>query len=449
MGIDVVVFVPGICGSVLKDGDTTIWPGTPTNAVFQTYPDAYVEILAMSATVRATDVLRSVPLTVFGVPVYHVDGYGKALHSLEGMGFSETGGSLVPFAYDWRADVRTSAAALHERLSQPDLGGKRIAIVAHSMGGLVTRYALERIGMPGGARVELVALVASPHLGAPVALQNLLGLRPELFLSAAQCRAALRNPQFPSAYQLLPRPGIPALLAANTQSGFVIRNPFDAALAGQLGLVQGSLDAATALAADLPFIVPGFQPPCRYVAIAGNAQKTTVANYQQGTGASAVEEETAGDGTVPLWSAAPPGIPVRYVAATHGGIFKDGDTEAMLRAVLRPGTPGARLFSLGAGPLPALSVQTVNTSVAPGVNFTVAILADRPTGTVDATILVERAFAGDRIESEEIPVRYVGGPIRTIPLQFTAPQDRAVLKFTVRPNGAAATGDPATVLVVN
>ena len=38
MSVDAVVFVPGICGSVLKEGDTTVRPGTPANAVFQTYP---------------------------------------------------------------------------------------------------------------------------------------------------------------------------------------------------------------------------------------------------------------------------------------------------------------------------------------------------------------------------------------------------------------------------
>jgi hypothetical protein len=136
------------------------------------------------------------------------------------------------------------------------------------------------------------------------------------------------------------------------------------------------------------------------------------------------------------------------VAATHGDIFKDGDTQAMLRAVLRPGTPGARRFSLEKGPPPALSVHAVHTSVAPGVNFTVAIVADRPTDSVDATMIVERAFAGGRIDTQEVPVRYTGGAIRTIPVEFTAPQDRAVLKITLRPNGAVAIGNPATVLVV-
>ena len=98
MAIDSVVFLPGICGSVLKEGERTIWPGTPANALFETYPDEYVDILATSTTLTVPDVLRSVPLTVFGVPVYHVDGYGRALRALEGMGFREAGGSLIPLS---------------------------------------------------------------------------------------------------------------------------------------------------------------------------------------------------------------------------------------------------------------------------------------------------------------------------------------------------------------
>jgi pimeloyl-ACP methyl ester carboxylesterase len=447
MSIDVVVFLPGICGSVLKEGDETIWPGTPWNVKFETYPDHYVDLLATSTTMRATEVLRDVPLTLLGVTVYHFDGYGRALKALEAMGFHETGGGLISFAYDWRMDVRTSAATLHARLSKPDLRGKRIAIVAHSMGGLVARYALEKLGIPQGVRIELCALVATPHLGAPVALQNVLGLRPEIFLSAPQCRAVLRNPAFPSAYQLLPHMGVPTLLEANAGAGFIVQDPFDAALVGRLGLVAGSLAAATGLYADLPFMGPGFQPPCRYVAIAGNAQKTVTANYlDDATGAKPVEEPTAGDGTVPLWSAAAPGIPVRYVSATHGGMFADSDTIAMLRAVLRPGTPGARLFSLEPGP-PVLSAQAIQPSVKPGQPFTIAVIADRPTDRVDAVLEVTRAFDGERTETQEVPLRYDGGFLRSIPMDFVAPDERAVVQVRVRQGGVTA-GDVATVLVV-
>jgi pimeloyl-ACP methyl ester carboxylesterase len=209
MPIDTVVFVPGICGSVLVDHGETIWPGTPGQVVFQSYPDRLVQILSSSTTIEATDVLRSVPLTLLGLTVHHFAGYGQALKVLEQMGYSEVGGSLIPFPYDWRKDIRESAKLLHGRLSQPDLRGRRVAIVAHSMGGLVSRFALEKLGIPVGLNLQLLALLATPHLGAPVVMQNVLGLRPEIFLSAKQCRDALQNPQFPSAYQLLPGPACP------------------------------------------------------------------------------------------------------------------------------------------------------------------------------------------------------------------------------------------------
>lgn len=450
MAIDTVVFVPGICGSVLQLGDTEIWPGTPWNVAFESYPDDYVKLLATSREIRAVDVLRSVPLKVLGVTLHHFDGYGRALASLEEMGFREAGGTLVPFAYDWRMDVRESAKALKARLANRDLAGRRIAIVAHSMGGLVTRYLIEKLGLPPDIKVELCIFVAVPHLGAPVALQNLLGLRPEIFLSGPQCRAALRNPDFPSAYQLLPRAGVPALLSTSTSTGYAIEDLFGAATVARFGMVAGSVQAALGLGADLPFMGPGFQAPCRYVAIAGNAQRTVTTNYVDGpSSARAVEEPTAGDGTVPLWSAAPPGIPVRYVAATHASMFADEDAVALLGAVLTPGRPGVRPWSVKteAGP-PVLSVQAVQTSVGGGQPFTVAIVADRPTNSFDAVLEMESAYEGGRIETAETPVRYDGGLLRSIPLDFTAPIEKAVLRFRLRQKGIAPSGTGTTILAV-
>lgn len=315
------------------------------------------------------------------------------------------------------------------------------------MGGLISRYMLEKIGLPAGVTVDLCALVAVPHLGAPVALQNLLGLRPEIFLSASQCREALVNPEFPSAYQLLPHPDVPALLRQSAETGFVVA---DLAAAPDLGLVADSLQAARDLAAGLPMIGPGFQPPCRYIAIAGNAQKTITNNYLQPGTALPVTEPTAGDGTVPLWSAAPPGIPVRYVVATHGSMFSDKDTIAMLQAVLRPGQPGGRLFSLDPDPAQTeLAVEPIDHSVAPGATFSVSVIADRPTDHVDAVVEVERLFPDGRRETDEVQVHYLGGLLRSIPLECKAPGEQGVVTFAVRSNGAAsASPQKRAVLVI-
>lgn len=448
MPIDAVVFVPGICGSVLVEGDETIWPGTPGQVVFNSYPDRYVNILSSSTTLRATDVLRSVPLTLLGLTVHHFPGYGRALTALEGMGYSEVGGSLIPFPYDWRKDIRESARALHTRLSQPDLQGRRVAVVAHSMGGLVSRFALEKLGIPSDLNLQLLALLATPHLGAPVALQNVLGLRPEIFLSAKQCRDAMMNPGFPSAYQLLPRPGIPSLLARSPKIGFSVLDAFGKTIQQQLNLVAGSLAAAKEFGADLPFIGQDFNPPCPYLAIAGNAQKTVVANYNLAGGVTPVDEEHSGDGTVPLWSSAPPGIPVRYVAASHLDVCFDSDTVGMLRAVLRPDLPGGRLFTNDPAPV-AFTLQPTKESVSPAETFAVAIVASKPINTMHLDVELTWVYEENRADKvQTFPVDYVGGPVRSIPLEFTAPDRRAVLLFQLIERGGNKSGQPRSVLVV-
>lgn len=448
MSIDAVVFVPGICGSVLVEDGETIWPGTPGQVIFKSYPDRLVQTLSSSTTIEATDVLRSVPLTLLGLTVHHFPGYGRALAALENMGYSEVGGSLIPFPYDWRKDIRDSATALHARLSQPDLQGRRVAIVAHSMGGLVSRFALEKLGIPAGLNLQLLALLATPHLGAPVAMQNVLGLRPEIFLSAKQCRDAMQNPQFPSAYQLLPRPGMPSLLARNPKIGFSILDPFGKDIQQQLGLVAGSLAAAKAFAADLPFIGPDFHPPCPYLAIAGNAQKTVVANYNLADGLTPVDEENSGDGTVPLWSAAPPGIPVRYVAAAHLDVCFDSDAVGMLRAVLRPDLPGGRLLTNDPAPV-AFTLQPTKESVSPAETFAVAIVANKPTDSIHLNVELTRVYEENRADPpREVAVDYEGGPVRSIPLEFKAPDQRAVLLFQLVARDGKKSGQPRSVLVI-
>jgi phospholipase A1 len=448
MPVDTVIFVPGICGSVLREGDQTVWPGTPANAVFGSYPDEFVRILATSETITAPDVLRSVPLTILGMHIYHFAAYGGALNALEKkLGYNETSGTLIPFPYDWRRDVRSSAKLLHDRLSQADLKGPRVGIVAHSMGGLVARYALEKLGVPAGLNLEVLALLATPHLGAPAALQNLLGLRPEIFLSARQCREVLKNSEFPAGYQLLPRPGIPALLRKSPRVGFSVLDLFGPAAPPEFGLIDASLEAARQLSQELPFMGPSFSPPCPYFAIVGNAQKTIVSNYHVDDHATPVEEGDSGDGTVPLWSAAPPGIPVRYVAASHMEVCTDPDATAMLQAVFRPDLPGGRLLNIGAGSA-SLTLQPLKSSVSPQETFTVAVVADRPTNAIETEVVLRRAFSEDVSDSQVVPVQYRGGIIRSIPLEFTAPNERSVLVFELRDVQGAMQGKRASVLVI-
>lgn len=122
------------------------------------------------------------------------------------------------FTYDWRQDNSLTAAKLDNLVDQirNDHGDQtlQVDIVAHSMGGLVTRYWLRYgnadvlgsnefpLNNAGADKARKVILVGTPNLGSTSALQQLLTganfgintITSEVLLS------------FPSAYQLLPHP---------------------------------------------------------------------------------------------------------------------------------------------------------------------------------------------------------------------------------------------------
>jgi len=105
---------------------------------------------------------------------------------------------FIPFAYDWRQDVRASGQALCERLEQ--LPAKKLQIVAHSMGGLVTWSCLasnEAIAQ----RVTKIVFAGTPFRGGP-------GIFDDLFLGSSTGRdRSMLSPQalftFASSHQLL------------------------------------------------------------------------------------------------------------------------------------------------------------------------------------------------------------------------------------------------------
>lgn len=68
--------------------------------------------------------------------------------------------------YDWRQSNAVSAQTLHDVVEEAvhDCGGERAIIIAHSMGGLVSRYYCRMLG--GERRVRALILLGSPSLGA-------------------------------------------------------------------------------------------------------------------------------------------------------------------------------------------------------------------------------------------------------------------------------------------
>ncbi len=108
---------------------------------------------------------------------------------------------FVTYAYDWRLDIRESGAGLCTFIQ--GLGPrKRVQVVAHSMGGLVTLQCLRRGPDAVKAAVTKVVFVGTPFRGGPGQWDDLqLGTKTSANTQLLSAEALLT---MPAAWQLLP-----------------------------------------------------------------------------------------------------------------------------------------------------------------------------------------------------------------------------------------------------
>ena len=193
---DVVVVLPGIMGSTLWRNDVPLWEPSRgaigevlrshlrsirglalAEGIGDEHPGDGVEARALMPDVR-------LPLGIWTFDL----GYDALLNFLrrtfdlsEGAPGSDRPANLVPFPYDWRLSNRYNGALLRTVAGDAlarwrDQGGRfadaKLVFIAHSMGGLVTRWYLDRLG---GAEVtrKLITL-GTPHRGSLKALEQLV-----------------------------------------------------------------------------------------------------------------------------------------------------------------------------------------------------------------------------------------------------------------------------------
>ena len=341
----VVVLVPGIMGSRLALNGAELWPPTPREAVF-----GYGRVdELMKAGVVATDVIRNVAC---------VDIYSSLIDRLEAWGFAETSaggtrGRLVCWPYDWRIDIRASAVAFSAALRNlvGEVGpGARISLLAHSMGGLVARYAMEVADAALGdtawrARIGLLATLGTPHRGAPVALVRALGQEGSTGVSGADIRKFSSDPRYPSVYQLLPPRSANAFWSTGgSPASLATADMLDEAVAGALGLTLSNVAAARALHAALD---GGTRPGCRYFNFVGRTLETVVrCNLPSSTAATGVAFANGGDGTVPVWSGTQADTQFDLEGDEHSHTFSDANVQATVGALL--GVPVAIVMQMAA-----------------------------------------------------------------------------------------------------
>jgi len=227
--------------------------------------------------------------------------------------------------YDWRLSVTRAGQRLAERLQA--LRPARVAIVAHSMGGLVGRAALALGAAP---HVERVVLLGTPNCGSFAAVQALRGtyavVRKVARLAlqgSAESLASDVFSTFPSLYELLP-------YGACNRARLDL---FDARAwpAAAPAPHPGLLAAARALPEQL---APADQ---RFATIAGVGEETVTALRR-------CKEEfvytltRTGDGTVPLASAQLPGAPCFCARVAHSDLTRDSQVAAAVVDLLRSGS---------------------------------------------------------------------------------------------------------------
>jgi pimeloyl-ACP methyl ester carboxylesterase len=312
-----VIVVPGIMGSQLG---LLRKPPLPNDVLWVDPIDIELGRLARLRIPRRGDTTpaEAPPTNIvsLGVVIYS---YLKLKLHLRAAGFA-----AAFHDYDWRLGVDELGRSFAQRLSHEPC--ERLAIVAHSMGGLVSRAA---VVLPGAERVRRVILLGTPNYGSFATIQALRGtyavVRKLARLAGGATAESLAGEvfnTFPSLYHMLP--------AGHASNGTDL---FDAASWPTSGPRPDSalLSQARTVQSRLA------QPDARFACIVGIGQET-VTSVRRRNDDFVYTITRHGDGTVPAISAALPGAPALYAPVAHSDLTRDPRVAAAVIDLLSGGT---------------------------------------------------------------------------------------------------------------
>lgn len=337
----IMIFLPGTTGSTLVNSKNAYASFTPVWPV-------QIEALAIASPTTALTALENTNLYP-GVPVRRLDpprgytaffNYFKQQLGFTYYDYSNPAGLptplpqnlLVGLAYDWRQDNAQSATYLQGALQTIDsaykaTGDYRVFLVAHSMGGLVSRAYLESAisaNDPWRPNIKALITLGTPHLGAPLAVVAIQGQLSTVFPVVTPAFDTLIesfvNQSFSdSTYELLPPPSVPFIQdGANSYSIFNPDLP-SAVKTSINGLSQTDLKQAETFFASLTNT--SNLPP--YYCIYGlSASKSTIVGfgYNVTSGVLTQQPSLQGDQVVPASSASFAGRTVAGLYSPPGDV---------------------------------------------------------------------------------------------------------------------------------
>ncbi len=346
---DMVVLLPGILGSVLRKGTTEVW-SMGAGALFRaaTSLGGSIEALTLdhdSLDDAVDDVVatRLLPDTTILPGFWKVDGYTRVATMLQSRFGLVEGQNYFGFAYDWRRDNRVAARklsqqvpawlALHrQRTNNPNA---KVWFLGHSMGGLVARYYIEKLG--GRELTRGLVTFGTPFRGSMNALDVLVnGFKKTLGpITLVDLTAMVRS--LTSVYQLLPT-------YTCLEEGGALKHMVDLA---QIPNINGErLKSARSFYAEMDDAAAigkaSGAPSYKVVPFVGFHQTTNLSARIANGGATMVTtlggQDFQGDGTVPRLSATPDewsnaGIE-RYATDRHASLQNSADVLQQLEGVL-------------------------------------------------------------------------------------------------------------------
>ena len=274
LGRNPVIVIPGILGSRLKEdssgavawgafGGGSIDPTSPEGMRIVSLPMAKGAPLSkLRDDVIPDGVLSKLKIDLFGLPV-ELSAYREILASLGAGGYRDS--SLLKegyvdygddhftcfqYAYDWRLDISQNASILDSFIKskrayvqnqiEKRYGIKdypvKFDIVAHSMGGLLSRYYLmyganplpddgtiPEVTWSGATHIDRVIMIGTPNAGSTQAFRELIeGVQ---FSSVVPKYEAAVLGTMPSIYELLPRTRHGAIIDSESQEALDIFDP--------------------------------------------------------------------------------------------------------------------------------------------------------------------------------------------------------------------------------
>lgn len=350
---DVIVFLPGITGSVLSKDGKDLW-AISKGAIFRALTSVgknLSQLILAEDPVDTDDIGDGVTATrlisdAHLIPgFWKIDGYTKIVESIQSAFTVKPGENLFEFPYDWRRGNQVAARKLarlsHEWLTkwQQSSGANdaKLILVGHSMGGLVARYFIECL--EGWRVTRMLVTFGTPYRGSLNAVNFLAnGLEHKLGPFSVDLSTMLRS--FTSVYQLLPI--YPCIDSGNGQLERItatnVPNVDSDKAKDALAFHYQIRDAVTQHQQEEDYNKDRY----RIHPVAGIFQPTVQSARIAGNGVELIEnlggKDDGGDGTVPRGSATPLEVKaeagVMFAAERHGSLQNNDPVLVQLKGLL-------------------------------------------------------------------------------------------------------------------